>query len=348
MAWNIEELETKLKMLEKRVLEVEDENTRFTLMVDIQNIKCMINYKLGESKYPQEIVPMYIFDKEYLLSQNEALRKYGKDYLMCMRRLAPLHHVPSKTLFPKHIPYSEFENLLYEFLKYFDGNLLTLYQKYQTENRIEINKLPYEKKSCRGQCLPIIHEESTYISSRYNNTMGMITNIPHELGHAIQFEGDKDFRVTQNKLFSLFGESYSLFVEYAFIDFLKNTKYQKHAWACEAELINNFLCLIDYYLPAFDNIPSVLFSEDGILKMNGYLLHSFNCNDILSHMLAMYWYNLYLENQELAKAKANEFNEKFGNIYDEQFMQEYNAKKLSRSVERTIHRYFSYYNKKNK
>lgn len=345
MSWNVTELQSKIRSLESRIKEVKDQNSMILLENDLYNLKQMVNYKLGRSVYDNHFSGFKIIDKDHFEAMVQMLQANGNDIFHQMHGVALWHHVPIKGFLNSKIPNDVHEEMLLAFLEYFDKNLLSLYKRYKEENRIEINQAPYESLTCTGKCYPIASEGSTYISSRYNGRFNRICNIPHELGHAYQFS--KPFSATefQRRLYSLFGEAYPIFIEFAFLDFLKNTKYHKAALKQKGEILNNYLCNIEYNVSGLCEVPDAFYTSDGSLAFKGYGRTSEYNTLILSGMLGMHWYALYCQEPQKALSEISEFNKKFGQVSEESVLSHYGVDNLASGVYWTLDDYMKSYRK---
>lgn len=345
MAWNVTELQSKILSLESQIKEVSDYKSMILLENDLYNLKKMVNYKLGRNIYDNHFFGFKIIDKDHYEAMVQMLQANGTDIFHQMHKAALCHHVPIKGFFNRKLSSTDHEEMLLAFFEYFDKNLLGLYQRYKEENRIEINPVSYESFTCTGKCYPIASEGSTYISSRYNNRFNRICTIPHEMGHAYQFHLPFSATEFQRRLYSLFGEAYPIFIEFAFLDFLKNTKYHKAALKQKGEILNNYLCNIEYNVSGLCDVPDAFYTSDGSLAFKGFGRTSEYNTLILSGMLAMYWYALYCQDSQKALAEISEFNNNFGQISEESILAHYGVDNLASGVYWTLDDYMKSYRK---
>lgn len=330
MAWDVRKLREKIWRLELKLNSVTDPKEREALSLELINLKTMVNYKVDDTIYEDLVYKPEIFDLNHFANQAQVIKETGADYSFSMYPVMHLHHVPVHIVRQKILTSKEYQKTLTDFLAYFDQNLLDLYLRFKEENRIEINKRPFDTRSCRGVCHPSLSDASSYISSRDDCRTKYITNIPHELAHAFQFEGESDIVVIQKMLYSLFAEAYPIFVEYAFLDYLKSTKYSRQALALEGETINNYICLLDYSLTSFKDMAT-----NGLISQNQ--------TSIISNMVAMYWYSLYRKDKSLAKDEVDDFNKRFGYVYESDFLEIYDPEILSEGAKETINNYMKDY-----
>ncbi|MBE6148439.1 MAG: hypothetical protein E7167_02975 [Firmicutes bacterium] len=344
MAWNINELKLKIEFLESQIQTISDPTILMGLEIDLRNLKEMVNYKSGKKIYDIKALRSYaILDKQHLEEMVESLKKNSSSLARELYSASYFHHVGSRGSAFKSISDQENHNLLYEFLEYFDENLLRLYLEYQKEERIELNTNLHDSATCRGRCYPLVSEGNTYISSRFNNRFNSISILPHELAHAAQLIGKTSVEEMQKCLYSLFGEAYPIFVEYVFWDYLKNTKYRKQAFAQEANKINGFLCNLDYNATLYQAVQDIIYTPNGGISSLGYGKNLSSDTLLLSGILGMYWFFLYKQDPNAIKLEIEKFNQGFGTRYEGEIFDQQTTSELTSGVYWTIKDYLQNY-----
>lgn len=339
MKWKIEDLQEKIALLEHKVALVTDELQKYSLLQDLHSLKTMVNYSSKKIIYPinnLEINRCFI-DEDYLKDMIDLLNGKFKDIEISLNNLIHLNKIPWKYTLSKRLNIYEDEELLKEFLKSFDNRLLDLYIDYKNQNRIEFNKKEYENSNtCLGKCYYIFSEGKSYISVRDRENITNFLVLAHELSHAIQFQNRNNEIVVQNMITSLFSEAYPIFVEYAFLEFLKTTKYKKIAYMQEGINLDNFLCTLEYGFSVLNTkVDTTTFYKNRSI----YTL-------MISHFIALSWLNLYRINSKDAQDKINEFNVNFGKDLVSEYFKENSSKEIASSVTSEVGYYLSRYRKK--
>lgn len=343
MKWNISELKSKVLELELRISSVTDQIQKYSLMHDIVNLKDMINYLSSEPVYSTDEYKFKILDDKFAFDMAHFLKSQGDDLAHLLYGTSFLHHVPTKMRKNKIITIDDYDKLLKDFFAFFNPNLYFLYQKYKTESRIELNPKRYHSLTCSGECHYILSEQEAYLSARHTNRLSSMCVLPHELAHAEQFRTSDSIIVSQNKSYSLLCEAYPIFVEYAFLDFLKQTKYRKFACSQEGNKINNFLCALEYDLDCLrKNTISV--NENESVASN-YMKNRYTNMLLISHLVALYWLELYRENPNSAMLNIGEFNSSFGEENFSNFFRENRIEDITEGMHLSLRRYLNTYRK---
>ena len=343
MKWDITELKQKIQELEKRISLVTDPIQKYSLIHDLTNLKDMVNYLSGEQIFSCDEYKYRILDTDFALDMAHFLQQNGDTIGHLLYNTSYMHHVPTKTRKNSSIRIDEYDELLKDFFANFNPNLYFLYQKYKNEARIEINPKRYQSLTCSGECHYILSEEEAYVSTRHNNRLNTMCILPHELAHAEQFRNSASIVTSQNKSYSLLCEAYPIFVEYAFLDFLKQTKYCKFAHRSEGNKINNFLCSLEYDLESIRT--SVITIKDKEVAASNYMPHRYSNMLIMSHLIALYWLELYRENPSDLLKQIEFFNEGFGIELFSQFFEKNNIKDITDGMHMSLRRYLRNYPK---
>lgn len=347
MKWRAEDLQNKIHDLEQRIQRVSSLPERTLLKQDLNNLKYMHSFlECAAQEGPKiEHKPMQVLNNDEYFDTAEVLDEIGPKIARKFMPISHLHNVRSRIVFQKSIGETAMMELISSFLASYDNDLLELFNKYQLENRILLSSKSFETRSCAGKCFPLINEGSSYICAIFNQKLTNGITLVHELGHADEFEGVNDIYQIQRLVYNVFGEAYAIYLEYAFIEFLKNTPYRKMAFDEQAHRMNNFLAFAEYYLISLYNLKSV----DPLIKQinyNGYFSKKKQIDTLLSNMLAMYWQSIYINNPEEAKKQTSEYKEKSREKTLRDIITDYSIDDLHNGVNDVFHNYYENYRKK--
>jgi len=343
MKWDINKLKSKIKELEVRISLVTDPIQKYSLIHDLTNLKDMVNYLSSEPIFSCDEYKYKILDTDFAIDMAYFLQINGDRLQTLLLETSYLHHVPTKYRPNSSISLDEYDELLKDFFANFNPKLYFLYQKYKNEARIEINTKRYQSVTCSGECHYILSEKEAYLSSRHNNRLSTICILPHELAHAEQFRTSDSIITSQNKSYSLLCEAYPIFIEYAFLEFLKQTKYSKYAYRKEGSKINNFLCALEYDLGCLKT--SIISVRNKEVAASGYMQNRYSNMLIMSNLVALYWLELYRENPSELLKQLEEFNQKFGVEHFSSFFENNNIKDITDGMHMSLRRYLKNYSK---
>lgn len=334
MKWNIQELQQKIQELENKINTINNQEEKYNLAIDLYNLKEMVNYSVGKNIYclNEEDISYYHINSKYIEDINNFLSNYGKSIILSLSQVLCFNKIPSKASIIKKVNFSEYEELFIEFLQQYDFNLYNTYLKCKELNAIEINNKRYSLyNTSLGSCYYIAAYKKSYISVRNGKNVSNLTTLPHEVAHVYQHENVLSQKDVRNQTLSLLGEAFPIFIEYAFLDFLKTTKYRNLAFNREGERLDDLLCHLDY-------------GADNLLKGSNKLNETSKL--IISHVTALYWLEMYrMDNIHFLK-EINEFNKNFGKEPVSNFFKNHCINDIADGVHSGICRYLSKYNKK--
>ena len=329
MNWDLKSLFIKIKELEKRIEQVSDTTQKYALQYDLINLKTMVNFLSKTPVYVLKNCNRQILDYDFNLDMVSFLEKESPKIRRLLTNAANLYHVPIKICYNQVIRLDEYDLLLKEFFESFNLKFNLIYEKYKRENRIEISRKKYDSKTCDGECRYILSEKECYISVRHINRLSTISILPHEIAHAEQFRNCDNIVTSQNKMNSLLCEAYPIFVEYAFIDFLKQTKYFKYAFKEEGNKINGFLCSLEYDLPYLNGKEFIQNKSYNTL--------------LISHLVALYWLELYRECPNYLIQEIDDFNYNFGKEKVSEFFEKNRLEDVTEGMHMSLSRYLDNY-----
>lgn len=339
MNWNLEEIKNKISNLELKILKVSDPIKKYSLLQDLSNLKYMANYLCSSEIYILDSYEHLLLDEEFALDMDEFIKSKKDKIILYLDKVSNLSHMPSKVYKNRSITIEEYDKMLESFLNFFNPSLYLLYEKYKKENRIELNPKNHENFTCHGKCHYILSENESYISSRFNNKLSSTTILPHEIAHAEQFRLSNSMIVTQNKLYSILCEAYPIFIEYAFLDFLKETEYKRFAYREEGKKMSLFICALEYDLVNIQKgILTKLNNDEFVYNNNRY-----SSMLIISNLVALYWLELYRENPIDFMKTLSEFNFRFGEIKTSEFFKKNDILDVTDGMYLSLKRYLSEY-----
>lgn len=339
MKWNIEELQQKINCLENRINLVSDDIQKQSLLLDLYNLKEMVNYSSGKNIYTidESNYNFNLLNPDHLEDAIEFMNFTRKDILLLLDSTIHIKTVPLNIKKIKKLNFLEYETLLINFLKNFDIELYNLYENYKKNNQIEINKARYEdSKTCLGRCRYIINDGKSYISVRYSSQIKEPTILLHELAHAYQFGNNQNLYTIENKITSLLSEAYPTFLEYVFLDYLKHTEFKNYAYIKEGKKINDLLCIFEYNSNYLENeYTKINYNQKSSLSIL-----------MLSKMVALYWLEQYRDNPEQTLSKIQNFNDKYGIHVISDYFKENSIDAIVNSTYNEIKYYLSNYRKR--
>lgn len=346
MHWNIEDLKEKLSQVNERIKYEKNEKILLTLRVDSEILNEMINYISSDriietdTKYYDSLILRSNINHtgEFLVSNHENLSNLS-------RSLSYFSKLPSNIFDGKGINDSEYFDIVDGFFKSFDSEHSALYRKMVDTNRIELNAKEYSFGG-KGIAHQLNTFQSTYVASRYDGKSGIASTLPHEVGHARQLIGVSDIDIDVNLSYSLFREAYPKFIEYAFNDYLKATKYRKHAFSQEFSMLDEFIAYFDYKCPCYSKLEDCEYYD-----------HSFHFNDgtecsinvyryLYSSIYAIHFINMYRQNKVKCMNELNIFNDLAGRVSDEELISRYSNESLVNSVREVGSNYIRTYRRR--
>ena len=219
--------------------------------------------------------------------------------------------------------------LISNFMEEFNPEMLEIYNNLVQNKRIELSIDKYEgERYVRGLCFCVGNLKETYVLSRFNNKMNTGIILPHELGHAYLFY-KSDFNNESN----IFIEAYSIFIEFIFGDYLKNTVYAGSAFNNEYQRLDTFLGMVDY---EFDNLIK-------LKGMNFDFPFYYTKDGSIANMLGMYLTHLYRFDRDRYNNEIKVFLEMYGRTTDEEILKYFGLKNLTEGTEKTVRTYVKTY-----
>ncbi len=341
MRWNADTLKHRLSKLEALLEKEKDPERIKDLEQDINGLKGLIEYTTGGNKVITNYIPYEELDPRY--DENlEFLQTEGSHIAFELHPFSNITKVPFKPLFTRKISMKRYINIVEEFLKEYDEELYRFYLKLKREQRIELNKRKYLTGFAKGETTPFLTTGRSYISTRFNGKLDMASTLPHEVIHAYELDGVQDRILLQKKVTSLFKETHAIYIEYVFFDYLQKTRYKKQGYREEGIQLDGVMATLEYLLSPLLSLSKSKY-EAGYFKTKEGVYSSHYFSLLLSELLAIHFYNIYLHDKDEAKKLLKEFDSMLGTVPDEEIMKRFNIENIVNSTENVLKRYFRAY-----
>lgn len=346
MHFDINKLKDRLDFLEVLLNNTNDKYKRREILNDIKKIKYLIRYMnssiilysddgcnrvLGDFKEKKDsVVASRVLD--FFNSYTDQMQSS----LVCFYNKTKLPWKVRKDFRISNVKYYE---LIDDFSKTFNHELFELYKYLIEEKRIEMSSKSYEgEKYARGLCFCIGNLREAYVLSRFNNKMSTGSTLPHELGHAYLLH-----KANFNNEPNIFIEAYSIFIEFIFGDYLKNTRYSGVAYSSEYQRLDSFLGMIDYEFDNLIKLKGMNFDFPFYYTKDGSIGNVDTATLILSNMLGMYLAHLYRFDRDRYNNEIKVFLEMYGRTTDEEILKYFGLKNLTEGTEKTVRTYVKTY-----
>lgn len=345
MHFNVLELNKRLKKLESLLVSTTDVNRRIELSRDIRSLKVLINYVSG-SKYIISTSEKN-FDESVLDKNNELIEFFNRNVSNIYNSLYCYSlgfRLPWRIIRDTKMNDIEYIKLVESFLRTYDKDLFELYQFLKSSERIELNPKSYaDSKDAIGLNIHLTSMNESFVLARWNNKLSTASVLPHELGHAFLMNGTTSTRGLVNKHGSIFFEAYSVFLEYIFFDYLRNTKYYKNAIREEYNKLDGFLALADYQYSTILQLSDMTVHGDDLYTQDGKIANVYSTRLVLSNVLAMYFVDLYRNDKKKFKKKISSFFEMFGYASEEELISYFNLKTIAEGSKHVVNNYMRTY-----
>ena len=346
MHFDINKLKGRLDFLEVLLNNTNDKYKRREILNDIKKIKYLIRYMnssiilysddgcdrvLGDFKEKKDsVVASRVLD--FFNSYTDQMQSS----LVCFYNKTKLPWKVRKDFRISNVKYYE---LIDDFFKTFNHELFELYKYLIEEKRIEMSSKSYEgEKYARGLCFCIGNLREVYVLSRFNNKMSTGSTLPHELGHAYLLH-----KANFNNEPNIFIEAYSIFIEFIFGDYLKNTVYAGSAFNNEYQRLDTFLGMVDYEFDNLIKLKGMNFDFPFYYTKDGSIGNVDTATLILSNMLGMYLTHLYRFDRDRYNNEIKVFLEMYGRTTDEEILKYFGLKNLTEGTEKTVRTYVKTY-----
>lgn len=336
MHFDINELKSRLILLEELLNSTDDKYKKIEIFNDINKIKYLIRYIDKNALFNlydtnEGIIGDYK-EKDDDVVAGRIVDFFNK-YIMQIRTsigvFSNMPKLPWRVWKNTTISNKKYFELISNFMEEFNPEMLEIYNNLVQNKRIELSIDKYEgEKYARGLCFCIGNLREAYVLSRFNNKMSTGSTLPHELGHAYLLH-----KANFNNEPNIFIEAYSIFIEFIFGDYLKNTRYSGVAYSSEYQRLDSFLGMIDYEFANLSRLKDMYFTFPFYYYSDGSLARIDSAKMILSDMLGMYFVSLYRFDKKKYNIMMSAFLDMYGKVTDEEILKYF---KLSNLVDGSI------------
>lgn len=346
MHFDINMLKNKLIILNKLFNSTTDKYEKIEILNDINKIKYLIKYidkKALLDLYDSNKIVVGDYkekDDDVVAARTiDFFNKYTSQIQSFLIDFNNIPRLPWKIWRNTKISNEKYFELISKFLKEFNPEMLDVYNYLAQNKRIELSIGKYEgERYVRGICFCISKLKETYILSKFNNKMNTGTTLIHEIGHAYLF-----YKSNFNNEPNLFVETYSIFVELIFGDYLKNTIYSSSAFNNEYQRLDTFLGIIEHEFSDLINLEGMNFKFPFYYTKDGSIGKTNSATMILSNLLGMYFVNLYRFDRDRYNSEIKVFLEMYGRTTDEEILKYFGLNNLTEGTMETVRTYVKTY-----
>ena len=346
MHFDIEELKNRLNLLNELLNNTNDKYKKIEIFNDINKIKYLIRYIDKKALFDfydncGSVARDYKEKEDDIVAGRivDFFNKYTGQFQSSLRCFSNMPKLPWKVWRNTRISNKNYFELISNFINEFNPEMLDMYNYLVQNKRIELSIDKYEgERYVRGLCFCIGNLKETYVLSRFNNKMSTGITLPHELGHAFLFY-KSDFNNEPN----IFIEAFSIFIEFIFGDYLKNTMYSGAAFNNEYQRIDTFLGMIDYEFDNIIKLKGMNFDFPFYYTKDGSIGSVDTATLILSNVLGMYFTNLYRFDKKEYGIKMKAFLEMYGRATDEEMLKYFGLNNLTEGTMDTVRTYVKTY-----
>lgn len=346
MHFDINELKSRLILLEELLNSTDDKYKKIEIFNDINKIKYLIRYIDKNALFNlydtnEGIIGDYKEKDDDVVAGRivDFFNKYTMQIRTSIGVFSNMPKLPWRVWKNITISNKKYFELISNFMKEFNPEMLEIYNNLVQNKRIELSIDKYEgERYVRGLCFCVDNLKETYVLSRFNNKMNTGIILPHELGHAYLFY-KSDFNNESN----IFIEAYSIFIEFIFGDYLKNTVYAGSAFNNEYQRLDTFLGMVDYEFDNLIKLKGMNFDFPFYYTKDGSIGNVDTATLILSNMLGMYFAHLYRFDRDRYNNEIKVFLEMYGRTTDEEILKYFGLKNLTEGTEKTVRTYVKTY-----
>lgn len=336
MHFDINELKSRLILLEELLNSTDDKYKKIEIFNDINKIKYLIRYIDKNALFNlydtnEGIIGDYKEKDDDVVAGRivDFFNKYTMQIRTSIGVFSNMPKLPWRVWKNTIISNKKYFELISNFMEEFNPEMLEIYNNLVQNKRIELSIDKYEgERYARGLCFCISNLREAYVLSRFNNKMSTGSTLPHELGHAYLLH-----KANFNNEPNIFIEAYSIFIEFIFGDYLKNTRYSGVAYSSEYQRLDSFLGMIDYEFANLSRLKDMYFTFPFYYYSDGSLARIDSAKMILSDMLGMYFVSLYRFDKKKYNIMMSAFLDMYGKVTDEEILKYF---KLSNLVDGSI------------
>ena len=180
----------------------------------------------------------------------------------------------------------KYDKIIIDYLKQYRPNLYDLYMKMLKENRIFEIETGYDSADCNFFTIPFSHDNSSIAVVDCYATLSYYFGIVHELSHVDCDENNKYYgKLAQADLANNLDEVYPIYNEIILGEYFKTNKLTDKNYAFEL-------------------------AKNQLIYNDNSLLDDFDIH-FMGNVLAISFYEMYLENKEKAEYNIKEFLKKY-------------------------------------
>lgn len=347
MRINIDEILNNINRLEQLYSSTTNENKRIEIRRDINFLYMIYNYISFSNK--QFDMRDELFNGFMCEKNRETISFFCKFAPRLKENLVIYSggiRLPWKYSRDSEISNKEYDRLVSSFLIDTETRLYEIYDLLKKKNMIELNPRKYNfHRYAYGLNVHILSQDISYILSRFNNKISTTSILPHEIGHSLLLDGTTSTRDLVHKNGSVFCESYSIFIEMIFFDYLKSTRYHKNAFLEEHNKLSSFLAYIENHFTSILKLEEISISDNESIFDIHERSDIFQLKLMMSTLLAMYFTDLYRNNKDRFNCTLNDFISMFGHCTDEEIMSYFGLENMVKSTNNVLENYVRTYKK---
>lgn len=324
MNWDLEVLRNKRNILTTKMLNCQNEEEKEELKKEalifsdmIESITCSAINKMRHN--PKIEIKEETTNKKCQFFKNALPEIALNSSILEYSKKLPMYFFTKSK-----ISEEEYLKIVEGFLSTFKLDLQSLYNEMYLKQKINVSKRDFFKSL--GICYYFPSLGESYINVTNNSTVNDAVVLPHELGHAYLLNGS-NYEQKYNMITSSLGESFPMFIQLAFYDYLKSTKYFKNAINMERNFLENLTSVYEMNSELYIHADNVKNIDNRFINSYHKIFSENSANYFLSKILAYYLINLYRNNNmdkilEFAKAyKEGTEYEFFKNISNRLFLE---------------------------
>ena len=310
MKWDVETLKREYRRISGLIRITNDPEKNKYYAQELRLIHSMIDYLLYNGLDGKKYSSEWIIGEEVKKKKVDYLGKNLSELTFRLDFLQYAEHLPVFLFVKKTIPEKDFVELVERFLLRFEFDLLTIYNRIVSHNALHLSPKPFFDSMSLGITNYLATFNISYVQTTFNGEITRMPCLPHEIGHAYQFNG-VDHKRIEEMGYSVFREAFPHFVELAFIDFLKTTKYFKNAMNLERSFLEGMAVIRDLYGSEYMSTEKIIGIDSNSFRNNrGDEIAMPDTCRFVSKVLALYFLDLYRHHKDGIDIIAD-FNEMF-------------------------------------
>ena len=205
-----------------------------------------------------------------------------------------------------HKPVSMAETVKFanDFFDYYDEDMKKFCNKKIDDNKlflVDTRKFPYD-----GMTFPLPSQKDSFILSGYDGTINSCMTLVHEMIHSyIEERKNENFEESIKGFVNSLGEVYPRFIEYVFMEYLKEIKfYDKEIRTLEVNGDVNLMSFLEDYKAQLLLLDGVEIYKDDDLFFDFMDVEKYTYGQLVGYQ----YFQKYLKNSEKTKSDIYEFS----------------------------------------